>query len=319
MKKMESEYILGIDIGGTNIVFGLVNENGKIDQHQKLPTKNYNNFQKLAEDLFEICNSMQEFKQIKAIGIGAPNGNYYTGSIDFAPNLNWGEHIEVKRILEEVFSLPTIITNDANAAACGEKYFGGAKEMNDFAVITLGTGVGSGIYVNGTLLQGKYGFGGEFGHINIMENGRPCGCDKFGCLETYTSVTGIITTVKELLSEKNIDSLLRNETQLTGKKIEQAALAGDAIANEAFLITANYLGKALANYITIFDPEAIFLLGGLAQSGKLIFDSTKEIMEENLMKLFQGKVLLLPSQLPDSEAAILGAAAIAREEFNKKN
>ncbi|MBN2747595.1 MAG: ROK family protein [Bacteroidales bacterium] len=310
-----NDYILGIDIGGTNTVYGIVDDNGNIVNRGKFSTRNYSGFEKLAADLSGVIREMPFFSKLKAVGVGAPNGNFFTGSIDFAPNLNWGEHILVKDILEHFLSLPVVITNDANAAACGEKFYGGAMEMTDFVTITLGTGVGSGIYVNGNLLQGKHGFGGEFGHIIVEENGRPCGCGKRGCLETYSSVTGIINTVKELISKKE-NTILINDAALNGKIIEQAAISGDAVALEAFHITSEYLGKALANYVTIFDPEAIFLLGGLAQSGNLIFDNTKKVMEENLMKIFKNKVQILPSQLPDADAAILGAAAIAGEALN---
>ncbi len=310
-----NDYILGIDIGGTNTVFGLVDGLGNIVNRGKLSTRNYSDFESLAFDLAAKIKALPLFSNLKAVGVGAPNGNFFSGSIDFAPNLNWGEHIRVNEILGKALSLPVVITNDANAAACGEKFYGGAIEMTDFVTITLGTGVGSGIYVNGNLLQGKHGFGGEFGHIIVEENGRLCGCGKRGCLETYTSVSGIIYTVKELIS-KGEKTVLVDDENLNGKKIEQAAISGDAVALKSFQITTEYLGKALANYVTIFDPEAIFLLGGLAQSGSLIFDNTKKVMEENLMKIFKNQVQILPSQLPDADAAILGAAAIAGEALN---
>ncbi len=309
------EYVLGIDIGGTNTVFALVDNQGKIFYKSRLITTDYEDFSSLAEDLFKIIMVLFEkdsSMKLKSIGVGAPNGNYYTGAIEFAPNLVWKDEVPVCQILEKQFNVPAVITNDANAAAYGEKVFGGAKDMRDFAVITLGTGVGSGIFVNGELLLGKYGFGGEFGHIIVEQQGRVCGCGKLGCLETYASVTGIKRTVLELLATFDYDSLLRNQRDLSGKRIEQAALKGDAIALKAFEITGNYLGKALANYITVFDPEAIFLLGGLALSGDLIFNPTHYHMEENLMKIFKGKVKLLPSQLSDNDAAIVGAAAFAK-------
>ena len=310
------EYVLGIDIGGTNTVFALVDNQGNIFYKSRLITTDYENFSSLAKELFKIIMVLFEkdsSMKLKSIGVGAPNGNYYTGAIEFAPNLVWKDEVPVCQILEKQFNVPAVITNDANAAAYGEKVFGGAKDMRDFAVITLGTGVGSGIFVNGELLLGKYGFGGEFGHIIVEQQGRVCGCGKLGCLETYASVTGIKRTVLELLATFDYDSLLRNQRDLSGKRIEQAALKGDAIALKAFEITGNYLGKALANYITIFDPEAIFLLGGLALSGDLIFNPTRYHMEENLMKIFKGKVKLLPSQLSDNDAAIVGAAAFGKE------
>lgn len=309
---MEKEFVLGIDIGGTNIAFALVDKDGNIQNRSKFLTIEFVEFQDFADKLYSHYVSLGLTHIIKSIGVGTPNGNFYTGSIDFAPNLRWGEHVPVKKVLEEKFGVETVITNDANAAACGEKIYGGAKEMDDFAVITLGTGLGSGIYTNGKLLLGKYGFAGELGHVIVEENGRACGCGRLGCLETYASVSGIRVTVLNLLENYSVPSLLRGENSLSGKAIETAALAGDMLALKSFEITSEYLGKAIANFITIFDMEAIFLLGGLAQSGPLIFENTKNVMEENLMKIFNNKVKLLPSLLADADAAILGAAALAR-------
>lgn len=313
-----SELVLGIDIGGTNTAFALVDQSGKIIYKNKISTTDYQDFRLLSDALFDIIQSFIQSNasiELKAIGVGAPNGNYYTGAIEFAPNLIWRDKVPVCDILEKKFEVPAVITNDANAAAYGEKVFGGAKNINDFAVITLGTGVGSGIFVNGELLMGKNGFGGEFGHVIVEEKGRICGCGKLGCLETYASVTGIKRTVLELMATFDTDSILRSEREISGKKIEEAALKGDALARKAFEITGKYLGKALANYITIFDPEAIFLLGGLALSGELIFTPSHFYMEENLMKIFKGKVKLLPSQLSENDAAIVGAAAFGWREM----
>jgi len=313
-----SELVLGIDIGGTNTAFALVDNKGKIIYENRINTTDYQDFSSLSDALFDIIHFfIQSDSSIKlrAIGVGAPNGNYYTGAIEFAPNLVWKDKIPVCEILEKKFKVPAVITNDANAAAFGEKVFGGAKNMNDFAVITLGTGVGSGIFVNGELLMGKNGFGGEFGHVIVEDKGRICGCGKLGCLETYASVTGIKRTVLELMATFDSDSLLRRERELSGKKIEEAALKGDALARKAFEITGKYLGKALANYITVFDPEAIFLLGGLALAGDLIFNPSHFYMEENLMKIFKDKVKLLRSQLSGNEAAIVGAAAFGWREI----
>lgn len=315
------EYVLGIDIGGTNTVFALVDKQGKPHHKNRLSTTDYADFGSLSKNIFEIINPIFENNSsmmLKAIGVGAPNGNYYSGSIEFAPNLVWKDKVPVCQILENIFKVPAVITNDANAAAYGEKVFGGAKDMRDFAVITLGTGVGSGIFVNGELLLGKYGFGGEFGHINVENQGRMCGCGRLGCLETYASVTGIKRTVMEILATFNSDSLLRDERELSGKKIEIAALKGDELALKAFDITGKYLGKSLANYITVFDPEAIFLLGGLALAGDLIFKPTRFYMEEDLMKIFKDKVKLLPSELSDNDSAIVGAAAFGLEKCSGK-
>jgi glucokinase len=306
--------VLGIDIGGTTIGFGLVNNQGEISYRHTFTTADYSDFYSLLLDLKKHLEEQHLLSQIKAVGVGAPNGNFYTGCIDFAPNLNWGEHIAVVKEVQRVFGLPSWLSNDANAAAAGEKQYGGAKSMRDFAVITLGTGVGSGFYVNGEMLQGKFGNGGEFGHVIVEEEGRLCGCGRKGCLETYTSVTGLMTTVKKLQKE-SYSSLLSMDVVLNGKLVADAAKQGDELAIKAFSITSQYLGKALANLITLFDQEAIFLLGGLAQSGDLIFKETQEVMEANLMPLFQRKVKLLPSELKDADAAILGAAAIAAEQL----
>jgi len=304
------EYVLGIDIGGTNTVFALVDKQGKPYHKNRLSTTDYEDFGSLSKNIFEIINPIFENNSsitLKAIGVGAPNGNYYSGSIEFAPNLVWKDKVPVCHILEKIFKVPAVITNDANAAAYGEKVFGGAKDMRDFAVITLGTGVGSGIFTNGELLLGKYGFGGEFGHINVENQGRVCGCGRLGCLETYASVTGIKRTVLEILATFDSDSLLRKERELSGKKIEMAALKGDELALKAFDITGKYLGKSLANYITIF-----------ALAGDLIFKPTQFYMEEDLMKIFKGKVKLLPSQLSDNDSAIVGAAAFGLEKCSGK-
>jgi len=312
MKKEQK--VLGIDIGGTNIVFGFVNKSGKISNKTSLITADYDAFEPLAKDIFTLVNQQllkNSSTGIISIGVGAPNGNFYSGNIEFAPNLPWGDKVPVREILNNLFQIPVLITNDANAAAYGEKVFGAAKHMKDFGLITLGTGLGSGIFTNGNLLHGHNGFGGEFGHIIVVENGRFCGCGKHGCLETYVSATGIKITALELLATSHEKSTLSEVKNLTGKVIEQHAVKGDALANKAFDITSQYLGKALANYVTIFDPEAIFLFGGLSLAGDLIFEPTKKYMEGNLMTIFKNKVKLLPSALEQNNAAIVGAAALA--------
>lgn len=315
---MEEALVLGIDLGGTNTVFALVNKAGKIVWESVFPTTNYSDFQDLSADIFKACKNQQsvDFKQIQAIGIGAPNGNYYSGCIEFAPNLPWGDKIEVVNIMQGHFQLPSFITNDANAAAIGEKVFGHAQNMKEFGVITLGTGLGSGIVVHGKVLYGYRGFGGEFGHIVVENQGRFCGCGNEGCLETYVSATGIKNTAIELMATSKDASILRNEKYISGKTIQEAALKGDALALQCFEITAKYLGKALAVYSSIFDPEAIFLFGGLSLAGDLLLNPTRKYMEENLLAFHKGKIKLMQSALDNNTAAILGASALAWDELS---
>jgi glucokinase len=256
------------------------------------------------------------------LGLGAPNANYYTGNIEFAVNLLWTGVLPIAQKLKEHFAgLPVVITNDANAAAIGEMVYGGAKGMADFVVVTLGTGLGSGIVAGGELLYGHDGFAGELGHIIVTPDGRECGCGRKGCLETYASASGIIRTVYKLLADHRGDSELKSISfnELSADMITKAAINRDPIAIEAFAHTGRLLGLALANMITITSPEAIFLFGGLAKAGKYIFDPVKEHMEENLLKFWKGKVKLLPSGLNDeTNAAVLGSAALAWKEIKKK-
>jgi glucokinase len=255
------------------------------------------------------------------VGIGAPNGNYYTGSIENAVNLNWRGILPVTEKMRKYFPDITVtLTNDANAAAIGEMVFGGAKNMKDFIVITLGTGLGSGIVTNGILVYGHDGFAGELGHINSQPNGRDCGCGRKGCLEAYASASGIRRTVYWLLSERMIDSELRSVcfNDLTAKMISEAALRGDKIALEAFDYTGFILGSKLADTVACTSPEAIFLLGGLANSRDLIINPTKKYMEENLLPIYRNKVKIMLSSLPDMNAGVLGAGALAWNELQLK-
>jgi len=310
-----TEVTLGIDIGGTNTLFGLVDQEGNCHLKGKIPT----GADKPAEEMFKrlfakykdtISKSAQSFT-IKGVGVGAPNANHYTGKIENPPNLSW-KSIDLVELINNHINLPVAVTNDANAAALGELMFGNAKDMQNFIEITLGTGLGSGIVVNGELVYGHDGFAGEMGHVIIERNGRLCGCGRHGCLEAYVSATGITRTVKELLSSSDKPSLLRNipVDRLDSKKIYDAALAGDALAQEAFETTGRLLGETLANAVAYFSPEAIFLFGGLAAAGDYIFKPAKEHMEANLLHIFKNKVKILPSGLPMGEAAILGAGAL---------
>lgn len=315
---MAKQVVLGIDIGGTNTTFALVDREGKIHFKENVPTTNYTDPRKLVQRIHELLGAGIELNnRLIGIGIGAPNGNYYNGTIEFAPNLNWNGIIPLVQYFTEEFKVPAYLTNDANAASIGEMLFGNAKGLKDFIMVTLGTGVGSGFIVNGKMLYGHDGFAGELGHVIVKENGRVCGCGRKGCLETYSSVTGIKNTVIELLESDNSNSELRGfkYEDLSGKIIEQAAIRGDEIAQKAFGITGEYLGKALANVIAITSPEAIILFGGLAQSGDLIFKPTEYFMNKNILKIYENKVKLLPSALKSNEAALLGAAALAWQEL----
>lgn len=314
---------IGIDIGGTNTVLGIVDFDGNIIFHSSIPTitgSDYHPFiNSLANLIEKSIAKVKGIVEIKGIGLGAPNGNYYNGTIEFAPNLKFKGIVPVVDFLKAKFSFDVIIlTNDANAAAMGEMIYGGAKGMRDFIMITLGTGVGSGIVVNGEMVYGHDGFAGEIGHTIFDPNGRDCGCGRKGCLETYASATGIKRTVFELLATMNEASSLRNVSfnELSAKMIDEAARAGDKIALTAFDYTGEVLGLKLADAVAHTSPEAIFLFGGLAQAGDLIFEPTKYYLEEQMLDIYKNKVKLLPSKLPPGDAAILGASALVCKEIN---
>ena len=252
--------------------------------------------------------------------VGAPNGNYYTGTIEFAPNLVWKGVLNIVEKIKRYFpTVPVIITNDANAAAVGEMVYGGAKGMKDFLVVTLGTGLGSGFVANGKLIYGHDGFAGELGHVVVNKTGRICGCGRKGCLETYASATGIKRTVFKLLADHIEDSEFRRITydDLTAEMITKAALNGDPIAIEAYEYTGKLLGEALADAVALTSPEAIFLFGGLAKAGKYIFEPTKKYMEQNLLAIFRNKVKLLPSGIDGKNAAVLGASALVWQSLKE--
>ncbi len=251
------------------------------------------------------------------IGVGAPNGNYYNGTIEFAPNLSWKGIIPLKELFEKHSKLPTVVGNDANCAAMGEMIYGGASGMKDFMLITLGTGLGSGYVINGEVLYGHDSFAGELGHIIVEEEGRLCGCGRKGCLETYVSASGIVRTANKLLKENEQESSLRGLIEIESKDIAEAAESGDALALLAFDLTAKKLGLALANSVAITSPQAIFLYGGLAKSGNLILVPTKKYMEINMLNIFKNKVEIKLSSLDNEDAAILGASALAKNEFSE--
>jgi glucokinase len=312
---------IGIDIGGTNTQIGFVDKKGKVFLEATMSTLVGDTFEEYLEELYKVvedakANSSEKF-EIIGMGIGAPNGNYYKGTIEFAPNLKWKGVIEVTKLMSEKFGIPAVLTNDANAAAIGEMMFGGAKGMKNFIIITLGTGLGSGIVVNGELVYGHDGFAGELGHVRAVKDGRLCGCGRRGCLETYASATGIKRTAFEIIADRNQETLLSKYSydDLTSFNIYEAAQNGDHIAREIFRETGRYLGESLADFVANGSPEAIFLFGGLANAGDLILEPTEKSMEDNLLHIFKNKVKLQLSQLNEGDAAVVGAAALAWKEF----
>ncbi len=319
---MKNKVAIGIDVGGTNTVFGFVDEAGQCIYESSILTRADQDADQLFSRLFKkIVDDFTKYSvdyELIGIGIGAPNANYYKGTVELPPNLNWGI-VNVLEIVKKYSPLPSAITNDANAAAIGEMVFGAAKGMKDFIVITLGTGLGSGIVVNGELVYGADGFAGEIGHTIVDPNGRECGCGRKGCLETYASASGIRRTVYELIGTTNIPSVLRDMSfnQLTAKDIADAANNGDKLALTAFDYTAKILGIKLADSVAYLSPEAIILFGGLALAGDLIFVPTKQYMEEYMLNIFKNKVKLLPSALPGAHAAVLGASALIWNELKK--
>jgi len=267
----------------------------------------------------EMMDKVGDTCDLKGIGIGAPNANYYNGTVEFPPNLNWDGVTELVKMIRQYYTIPVAITNDANAAAIGEMKFGAAKGMKDFIVIALGTGLGSGIVVDGKVVYGHDGFAGEIGHVIVDVNGRMCGCGRRGCLETYVSAGGICRTVFELLCERKEESELRNIgfNQLTSKMISNAALRGDVIALAAFEETGRILGLKLADAVTHTSPEAIILFGGLSAAGELLLNPTQRYMEEYMLNIFKNKVKLLPSGLKEGNTAVLGASALMWNELEK--
>lgn len=319
-----NEVSLGIDIGGTNTAFGFVDENGNCILESSIPTCSNEPaqllFKRLHQKVEDTYKTISNDHKLIGIGIGAPNANYFKGTVEQPPNLNWGV-VNILEILKEYYNLPSAITNDANAAAIGEMQFGAAKGMKDFVVITLGTGLGSGIVVNGQLVYGADSFAGEIGHTIVDPNGRECGCGRKGCLEAYASASGIRRTVYELIATTNTKSGLRDISfnELTSKNIFIAAKNGDKLALDAFDYTAKVLGLKLADTVAHLSPEAIIFFGGLALAGDMILIPTKYYLEEFLLPVFRNKVKILPSALPGGNAAVLGAAALIWNEIKLKS
>ncbi len=316
----QEQLVIGIDIGGTGTKFGIVDRDGNVLFSGEMSTKKHKTVEPFIDELYEVVSEIIKnaggIGRIKGIGIGAPNGNYYTGNIEYAPNLSWTGIIPLAKMIEDKFNLPAVLTNDANAAAIGEMMYGAAKGMKDFIMITLGTGVGSGIVANGKLIYGHDGFAGELGHTIVIPDGRMHeGTGKKGSLESYASATGVRLTAIEILEKTKEPSLLRKvpKEKLDSKAVYEAAIEGDKIALEIFEQTGKVLGISLANAVMTTSPEAIILFGGLTKAGDYILKPTREHMEANLIKVFQNKVKILFSHLREADAAILGASALAWE------
>ena len=320
MKKLA----LGIDIGGTNTKFGFVDRDGNIYGESSSPTAGYPEFDDylamLIEQIEKSKNALDFDVDIVGVGIGAPNGNYYHGTIEDAPNLEWKGTVPFSEKMSGYYpKRPIILTNDANAAALGEMVYGNAKGLRDFILITLGTGLGSGIVSNGELVYGHDGKAGELGHVTVKRNGRICGCGKKGCLETYVSATGIVRTVYKLLADHSCDSVLRDVSfnNLSAKMITTAALEGDYIANEAFRYTAKVLGLKLADAVAHSSPKTIFLFGGLVHAGDILLEPVRRQMNANLMSIYKGNVDIQISGLQDKNAAVLGASSLVWQDLEK--
>lgn len=321
---MALEVVLGIDVGGTYTKLGLVDRSGKIYFEDAIPTTGYPAIEPFIEALHaQLMNNLgplqSDFK-IAGIGVGAPNGNYYTGCIEHAPNLSWKGVIEFSKLLENQFQIPAVVTNDANAAALGEMLFGGAKDMQNFVMITLGTGLGSGLVVNGNVVYGSDGHAGELGHVRAVADGRQCGCGKRGCMESYVSATGIKRTIFELLAEEIAASDFRKIpfSKLKPKLITVKAEEGDPIAIKAFEKTGFLLGRCLADTVAHISPSKIFLFGGLAKAGHWIIDPAKESMEKHLLSIYKNKIEIVPSALLKQNIAVLGAAALIWKKLDEE-
>lgn len=317
---MEKPYVIGMDMGGTNTVFGVVDARGNVVSKSAIKTATHDDVNLYVNDIhvemMKLIDAVGGIDKIKGIGVGAPNGNYYTGNIEFAPNLPWKGVIPFATLMSEKFGIPAALTNDANAAAVGEMTYGAARGMKNFIMITLGTGVGSGIVIDGKVVYGHDGFAGELGHVNVMRNnGRLCGCGRSGCLEAYASATGVARSAREILETNTKDSLLRNipVEDITSKDVFDAAMQGDEVAKEIFSFTGKILGEAFSDFVAFSAPEAIILFGGLSKAGDLIMNPIVENMEKNILGIWKGKVKVLFSELKEADAAVLGASALAWE------
>ena len=319
---MEKQYVVGVDVGGQTSKIGVVNARGEILSRLVIRSDTYGTdanayLSALADAIRECVIECGKTGEIRGVGVGAPNSNYYTGQISCAPNLLWAADgtVEFSKILSEnLGGISVSLTNDANAAAIGEMTYGVARGMKNFIMITLGTGVGSGIVIDGKVVYGHDGNAGELGHTCVVRyNGRPCGCGKTGCLETYCSATGVARTAREMLELTDEPSLLRGVEDLSSKAVYEAAAEGDALAKKIFDYTGKMLGRSFADFVAFSSPEAIVLFGGLARAKEFFYEPMVESMNENLMHQWKGKVKIVFSQLKESDAAILGASALAWE------
>ena len=316
MDEITKPYVIGLDLGGTNSVFGIVDARGNIVATTAIKTQAYPDFDDYVkastEALMPIIDTVGGIEKIKALGIGAPNGNYYNGTIEYAANLKWQGVVPIAKKFEEALGVPVIVTNDANAAAVGEFTYGVALGMKNFVTITLGTGVGSGIYINGQLVLGCDGLAGELGHLTVIPNGRTCGCGRRGCLETYCSATGVARTAREYLDTRETPSILRDipAEDITSFEVYKAAVAGDELAKEIFEVTGSMLGEACANFALFCSPEAFIFMGGLTKAGDLLMKPLQKAYDEHVLSVYKGKAKLLFSGLKDSETAVLGASAL---------
>lgn len=315
-------YVIGLDLGGTNSVFGIVDSRGDIKATTSIKTQGYDKVDDYVgasiEALQLIIDQVGGIDKIKAMGIGAPNGNFYNGTIEFAPNLSWGHNgiVPLAKMFSDKLGIPVALTNDANAAAIGEMTYGAARGMKNFIVITLGTGVGSGIVVNGQLVYGSDGFAGELGHVVVRrENGRSCGCGRFGCLEAYCSATGVARTARELLETTEEPSILRDMIpgDITSLDVSIAAGKGDKLSQHVYQMTGEMLGEACADFAAFCSPEAFIFFGGLTKAGDLLMKPLKESYDRHVLKIYKDKAKFLISGLDGSSAAVLGASAIGWE------
>ena len=317
---MQKPYVIGMDMGGTNTVFGVVDARGNVISKSAIKTGTHADVNLYINDLHlelsKLIDNAGGISKFKGIGIGAPNGNYYSGNIEHAPNLPWKGIVPFSKLISEKFGIPAALTNDANAAAIGEMTYGADQRKKNFIMITLGTGVGSGIIIDGKVVYGHDGFAGELGHVTaIRENGRLCGCGKHGCLETYCSATGVARSAREILSITNKESILRNIPldSITSKDVFDAAMNNDEVAKEIFAFTGKILGQSLADFVAFSSPEAIVIFGGLSKAGDLLLQPVREHMDANLLPLWRNKIKLMFSELKEADAAILGASALGWE------
>ncbi|MBR4649035.1 MAG: ROK family protein [Bacteroidaceae bacterium] len=321
METIEKPYVIGLDLGGTNSVFGIVDARGEIKATTAIKTKGYPDPKDYVTAsvaaLEPIIDSVGGIEMIKGMGIGAPNGNYYTGQVEEAPNLDWKGSVPLAKLFEEQLGIPVALTNDANAAAMGEMTYGVARGMKNFIMITLGTGVGSGIVVNGQVVYGSDGFAGELGHaiIDRSPEARQCGCGRKGCLEAYCSATGIVRTAREMLIKDARPSKLRslNPDDITGLDVSVAAKDGDELAIDILRYTGRLLGQACANFALFCSPEAFVFFGGPTKSGELLMKHVREAYDEDILYVYKGKAKILLSGLNGSDAAVLGASALGWE------